>query len=538
MALLAGVPPVDRDALTHHLYVPKLYLALGGIVEIPSIPFSYFPMNLDLLYMISLFFGNDIVPKYIHFSFGLATAFLVYVHLAKRIDIKAGILGALLFLSIPVIAKLSITVYVDLGLIFFSTASLLALLHWMRTDFALRYLLVAGACCGLAAGCKYNGLITIFVLSGLVPIIYQRSVPAHKRSAPKALAWALFFVVATLLTFSPWFIRNITWTGNPIYPLYNSLFQEKSLGAVEHSIGEGKSTIQQEKKIPGAKSNIFLLRKQLYGEDFIQILLLPIRYFYEGRDNDPRYFDGKLNPFLLIFPLLPFLFRNGYGQVRRRENYILLAFALLFFLFSFFSETQRVRYVSPILPALVILSIQGFYLILGYLKTSGLRVLHYGAMGLVVTMYLYNFQYVGSLFAEVQPLGYLSGKVTREQYISARRPEYPLVRYLNDHVEEDAVVQAVFLGKRGYYFDRKVRFDTLSGADSITTMARTSYDAKGIAQGLRKNKVTHLFIRYDMFDQWIKVRLSPDELARLETFFHNYTTLVSERNNHGLFRLL
>ncbi|MDT8380603.1 MAG: hypothetical protein RQ739_17105, partial [Desulfotignum sp.] len=60
IVLLASVPPVDRDALTHHLFIPKLYLLHGGIYEIPHIGFSYYPMNLDLLYMIPLAFNNDI----------------------------------------------------------------------------------------------------------------------------------------------------------------------------------------------------------------------------------------------------------------------------------------------------------------------------------------------------------------------------------------------------------------------------------------------------------------------------------------------
>jgi len=67
--ILAYVPPVSRDALIHHLALPKLYLEHGGIYEIPSAQFSYYPMNLDLLYMIPLYFGNDIIPKYIHFVF-------------------------------------------------------------------------------------------------------------------------------------------------------------------------------------------------------------------------------------------------------------------------------------------------------------------------------------------------------------------------------------------------------------------------------------------------------------------------------------
>ena len=38
--LLSCVPPVSRDALTHHLAVPKLYLKHKGMFEIPSIMFS------------------------------------------------------------------------------------------------------------------------------------------------------------------------------------------------------------------------------------------------------------------------------------------------------------------------------------------------------------------------------------------------------------------------------------------------------------------------------------------------------------------
>ena len=56
ISILAAVPPVDRDALTHHLAVPKLYLQNGAMIEIPWIPFSYYPMNLDMLYLIPLYF--------------------------------------------------------------------------------------------------------------------------------------------------------------------------------------------------------------------------------------------------------------------------------------------------------------------------------------------------------------------------------------------------------------------------------------------------------------------------------------------------
>jgi len=97
MMVLSLVPPTDRDGLTHHLYVPKLYLKYGGMIELPAIEFSYYPMNLDLLYIIPLYFGNDILPKFIHMMFGLFSAAFVYRYLSKRISSEMALGGAAFF---------------------------------------------------------------------------------------------------------------------------------------------------------------------------------------------------------------------------------------------------------------------------------------------------------------------------------------------------------------------------------------------------------------------------------------------------------
>ncbi|MDJ0810557.1 MAG: phospholipid carrier-dependent glycosyltransferase, partial [Desulfobacterales bacterium] len=165
---MASVPPVSRDALTHHLAVPRLYLEHGGIYETPDIIAAYNPMNLDLLYVLPLLWANDIAPKYIHFLFALATGVLIYGHLRRRLSPSYGMIAVLLFLSLPVIIKLSITVYVDLGLVFFSTAALLGLVKWKESNWQTRYLLLAALCCGLALGTKYNGLVVLMLMSFFV----------------------------------------------------------------------------------------------------------------------------------------------------------------------------------------------------------------------------------------------------------------------------------------------------------------------------------------------------------------------------------
>ncbi|MBW1682564.1 MAG: glycosyltransferase family 39 protein [Deltaproteobacteria bacterium] len=174
VVLLSWVPPVSRDALVHHLALPKLFLRHGILADFPTMVYSYYPMNLDLLYMIPLRFGNDIAPKLIHFSFGLLTAWVLYAYLKSRLGRTYGLMAALFFLSTPVIVKLSTTVYVDLGVIFFSTAALLLLLQWAERRFRSRYLLLSAVCCGLALGTKYNALICLLLLTFLASVLRVR----------------------------------------------------------------------------------------------------------------------------------------------------------------------------------------------------------------------------------------------------------------------------------------------------------------------------------------------------------------------------
>ncbi len=317
--ILCWVPPVSRDALTHHLALPKLYLAHGGIYEIPTISFSYYPMNLDLLYLIALYFGSDIAPKFIHFSFALLCAGLIYGYLKRRLDTLWGLVGALMFLSLPVIVKLSITVYVDLGLIFFSTASLIFFMRWIEEQYQIKYLILSAIFCGLALGTKYNGLLVFMLLALFVPFAYSRKqsntgAADSSRSGNKGLytttrtlGYAALFIFISLLIYSPWFIRNMIWTHNPVYPLYNSWFnpQEKTM-----AVDDGDTSQDTASPASGRKRkplSPFLKRKLLYNETFWQAMAVPVRIFFQGKDDDPRLFDGKLNPYLLILLCFAFL---------------------------------------------------------------------------------------------------------------------------------------------------------------------------------------------------------------------------------------
>ncbi len=552
--ILSSVPPVSKDALTHHLAVPKLYIKNGGIYEIPNIRYSYYPMNLDLLYIIPLYFGNDIVPKYIHFSFAILTAWIIFTYLRKRIDTLYAIFGSLFFLSLPVIVKLSITVYVDLGLICFSTASLVYLLKWIENNFQLKYLLISGVCCGLALGTKYNALIIFFLLALFVPFIYSRKtvinvslktfgvqdiVPDRRNTKSatqiKAIGYGAVFILVSLLIFSPWMIKNYVWTKNPIYPLYNNLIDPVKKGQVPDSraISKPKTGAVKSK----AHLNHFALRKTLYGETGLQIALIPIRIFFEGKDGSPQYFDGMLNPMLFFLPFFAFVGLKNNPIFLRTEKITMIVFAALFILFVFFEEAMRIRWVAPAIPPLVILSTFGLHEIYSVLMNRFSPVM--GKVSVVLVSFIVflmlwqNVSYIKEQFKYVDPVSYISGRVGRDEYIERFRHEYPAIQFSNKNLSEDAKILCLFIGNRRYYSDREMVFN----AGLFRRIVKQTRSSQVSLVGLKRRGITHLLVRYDLFNSWVNDNFNEREKRMLDKFFKKHVSLLFSKSNYGLFGL-
>jgi len=553
IVILSWVPPVSRDALSHHLAVPKLYLEHGGIFEIPSISFSYYPMNLDLLYIIPLYFGNDIVPKFIHFVFALLTAGLIFNYLKQRTDTVWALFGALFFLSLPVIIKLSITVYVDLGLVFFSTAAILMLMRWLESRFQINFLLFAAICCGLALGTKYNGLIVLFILTLFVPFAFisksknllNVNKPEYKSSSVKnqfkALGYGAFFCAIALLVFSPWMMRNYAWKGNPVYPLYHHVFNRQNMVVTDPVDGRNEIDSRLD-HTPKSKSTVtkwgsFAIRKVVYNESWWEIALIPVRIFFQGQDDNPKYFDGQLNPFLFLLPFFAFLQIKNNPPVLRTEKKIWALFSILFILYAYFQTDMRIRYIAPVIPPLVILATLGLQQITTALARRWPQrnnwVLPGAIFIMIAAIFVVNLSYIVRQFHYVAPFSYIGKKIDRDDYIARYRPEHTIYRYANKHLPDEVKILGLFLGNRRYYCDRDLRFGNnlfrkiIRGADSSTTI---------LAQ-LQRRGFTHLLIRYDLFNRWAANQFDDNEKEILASFSRlSLKSLISE-DGYGLFEL-
>jgi hypothetical protein len=536
--MLAGVPPVDRDGLTHHLYVPKLYLQNGGIYEIPYIPFSYYPMNLDLLYMLPLYFNNDIAPKYIHFAFAIITAIMIFKYLTKRLDKEHAMLGALFFLTVPVIVRLSSTVYVDLGLICFLFASILCIFNWIESGFKLKPLVLSSFFCGLALGTKYNGLLGLFLLGMFIPFVYVRyhnnigsnsfGTKSKIYLTVKTFGWAALFVFISLLVFSPWMYRNFKWTDNPVYPLYNSFFNTDKFHSKIVTEDESETVLGKRSKMTHIQ-----IRKEVYGESWIEIALIPFRVFFQGKDDSPKYFDGKLNVFLLVLPIFAFIgFRNNESQVKI-EILLMLAFSVFMLLYACAMTGTRIRYFSPIIPPLVILSIFGFFNISKLLKkylSVGPGFIKTGLVVFIfILMMLPNCLYIIERFKKDQPFVYIFGKATRDDYIQAFRPEYASFKYANENLDKNSKIFGLYLGNRGYYSDRHIEFPI----EKLQKAASQSGSGEDVAKILKNNGFTHLLVSVSLFNFWVQ-KYSLHERRVLKDFFDYNTEVLFSKDKYSL----
>jgi hypothetical protein len=347
------------------------------------------------------------------------------------------------------------------------------------------------------------------------------SKPDKKSPVLPVLLCGAVFVLIALIIFSPWMIRNYIWTDNPVYPLYNGWFNP----APSDSAGTN-----------GYLGHL-AMRKLLFKESLWQALIVPIRIFFEGQDNLPQYFDGKLNPFLFFLPFFAFLrFKKNTPLIKAEKNF-LLTFAVLYLLFAYFKTDMRIRYIAPIIPPLVILAMYGLHQIHTFVadrfSAPVRRFMTVGLLAAATLMFGMNGAYVWKQFNYVDPLSYLSGRLDRDAYIQLYRPEYTVVKYANKNLSNRTKILCVFLGNRLYYSDREMIF----GDGFFRTTVMRAETAENILADLKEHKITHILIRYDMFNHWTNQQLKNGSKKILGGFFKNHTRCLFSKAGYGLYQL-
>jgi len=532
--ILNLTPPISRDALIHHLAVPKLWLKHGGFYEIPWAEYSYYPMYINLSYLVCLYFNNDIVPKFIHLGFGFGTGWLIYAFLKQKFHRNWGLLGIAIFFTTPIVVWLSTSAYVDLGMTFFITGSVLAFIRWRDSEYRhSKWLFISSFCMGIAIGTKYNGLIAWFIVNLMVMLSYVRDT---KRQIGALQCGILFFVVAALVA-SPWYFKNYLHTGNPFYPLFKSFFK-----LLHHQTAQGALhglAIEKTGKI-----SFFKIREAMYGESFWETLLIPIRMFFQGKDTSYQYFQGSLNPILIIFLPFAFLYK-GYGK----DKFFFISFTVIFIFMTFFLTAKQVRYSLPVIPFLSIIAVMGIKnvmdklneqtflssLTIGENAKSMARIILFAVVTILLIL---NLVYLKNRINRIKPFPYLMGKESKEAFLRRHLLHYDAVQYINNNLPMDAKIFTMFLGRRGYYLDRDYHNDSSFGMSTLRRMVNRSGDEEKFLEYIGSMNVTHILMRTDLVNKFLQDNFSKKEVKRIMKLVSKYWKKVYDNNGYTVWDIL
>ncbi|HOI53688.1 MAG TPA: hypothetical protein PLP01_00390 [Phycisphaerae bacterium] len=224
----AATPCVEYDTMEYHAAVPAEWHRAGSITELPHNVYSYFPMAVEMLYYAGMSWTRDVAQgammgKVIAGSCTVWAA-LALVCLGRRLfSLRAGLLAAVLYLTVPWILRVSVLGFVEGVLSFYVAAALLcAAVLWQRRNQdaaegprAVGPAVLLGVAVGMTLSIKLTSAVFVLPPAAIVCLAAL---------AARRITWRplLAFAIAAAVVGAPFYIRNLVLTGNPFFPVLST----------------------------------------------------------------------------------------------------------------------------------------------------------------------------------------------------------------------------------------------------------------------------------------------------------------------------
>lgn len=468
IALIGAAAPSDSiewDSLAYHLAVPKLWLEAGQIVNIPFIHHSNFPFVVDNLFLIGLPLGESAAKAYnvAFLIFGLAALFGL---VRQRYGSTPGWIAAIAFATVPTVLWESGTAYIDMAHALF--AGLGAYLLLVEEDEWIGAVLM-----GFAIGSKYTGMQPAFVAFAILLIVRMVA-----KSSPKPVLLAGLLAVAIG---SPWYVKNVAWTGNPVYPFFNGAFPSKNWSEFNAKIyAEEQATFGVPGRAPDAMAHALL-----------GLAYQPGRYTnpspkLDGTSGAAGFPFVAFGSVVLTMPLLWAIFGRK-GVERRLLVFLIVSFGLWALL------SQQSRYAVTYAPIGAIFAAVAFAR-LSWRPLVGV---------LVAAQALYTVWLLGANRTSSQARVAL-GQVSRDEYRTALVPFAEPAAAINgmDAVKKVALYDEVF----GFLLDKPYYWANPGhGMELNYELMENSAD---LLASLDRIGISHVYLNLAMMDRETAARLA------------------------------
>ena len=555
VGVLAPSDALDWDSLAYHLAVPKIWLAAGRIEFVSSIHHSNFPFLIDNLYVWGETWGGPSGAKAFSWAYAAYGAFAVFGLARERYGEAAGWWSSVAYATVPMVLWEAGTGYVDVAHALFGGLGIWLAASMMEapscrpgkglpdsTDVAAgderglgesrkpsdnaatpsptvppsardgqastidgvsprlqgepssEWLLPA-LLLGGAVGSKYTALqtLSILVVALLACALLKRGNPAIRDPRSSILKTSL----VALAIGSPWYVRNMVDTGNPVYPFFYSklggrnwdAFQETIYKDQQQTFGSGRPMAEAYTSGP--------LEPARLGSSVLGTAYAP------GRYADPAPTAGLGFPFVGLgaIPVTLMLAWMLSGRARRVEGVCLAVAAASFFAWFFLSQQARYAFVWCV-PLVVMAGGAVVRLAAG-------RVVA-GAIALQAAVTLFVATNVGDTGGSLlgQKLRVALGTEDADAYQTRRLGFYAPSKFLNETAKGGRV--ALFDEVFGFLLDVPYFW---AGPGHTTELGyATMKNGDELVAALKKQGITHAYFalgtafqgRPDEADRWIR----------------------------------
>ncbi|MZG30781.1 MAG: hypothetical protein F3741_08250 [Nitrospinae bacterium] len=503
---LAMAPAFSTDALVYHLAVPKAYLEAGGVTNLPNNIYSFFPQQMEMLYLFALALGTEQLAQLT--GLGIALLLLIALHQYYRQTGSANyaLLAPLLYISTPTFFNIASAAYVDLQA---ATYVFLAFYAWengcsrKQSNWFLLMCLFAGA----AVATK---LTTVIIL----PLAFLGIATLGRRSnnTGKVVSQCLTLVIVSLILLLPWLARNYYFTGNPLAPYFMTF-----LGG-ENGMNWDITRSQQQFQYYSSFG---------MGHSILDFLLLPINLTFFSEPHSLK-FDGQIGVlYLLLLPTLLCL---------RRQSLPMLSFFLVLMVF-WFIQTQYIRLLAPAFAFLSVLLVTGLEKgFKNYGDSVGKKETVF--LSLILTFgLLFNTSTILKEWVRIKPLSYLFNKENRDQFLIRQINAYPAYSVANHLIGEKGKVLLVYMRNLGYLMDRPFFSDTFFEAHTLRKIIDEEVYAENIIIRLKSMGITHILFNHN-FVFGKNSAFSTGEKGILKNFLAKHAQRILVKNEFFLYRFM
>lgn len=459
MDLMGGVsPPVDADSLAYHFTLPKLYLQAGHIVFIPRTSTGAAPFLGQMTYVPALGLGGETALTLWTMVSGWGAALLVFAVANRFMDKTRSFFTALVFLTLPATLYGAGSGQMEIRNIFMTLPAGVCVYLAAKTGL-LRYALAGGLATGFFMASKYTGLL--FAAACGMVLLMQRDWLKH----------GAVFGMAALVAGTQWFVWNWHYTGDPVWPLLTGWF------------GIGDSDIWSLEFHEWFKEGMFQANLAV-PSSFYWFLAYPFVATFDGLHSFESGRTGLGPIWVLAAPLA----LVGCWQNRRNiPSSFLVRVALvglLFYAFWFFTgSSQRIRFLLPVVPLLLI------PLVAVSAQIASKYQLKKELMGIfLITLMI---QLGGQVVFTEAYMKYLFSGQTRHEFLHQNLTHYAIADWVNTNLSQQDKVLTIHRHMT-FYID--VPIYVMMPHNQVLVDLRPSNTPGNFYQQIRDIGITHIVV--------------------------------------------